>query len=233
MKVSIIVTSYNYGYYLDRCLRSCLSQNFPSNQYEVLAVDDASTDNSVEVLKRHADRENFRFIVNESNQGVGEAANKAIRNCRGRYFVRVDADDYISENLIFLLSYYLDTNPDAFCVSCDYHHVDDLGSVLERKFAQTDPISCGIMYRTDLIMRFGLYNEQFRHREEEELRARLGEIYKIHHLRYPLYRYRLHNSNKTRNLEEMGRFKGLLGELYGTNSHQDAAGSTANAGAQE
>jgi glycosyltransferase involved in cell wall biosynthesis len=214
MKVSIIVTAYNYGRYLERCLRSCLSQNYPQDSYEVIAVDDNSNDNTAEILKKFDHYSNYRFIINEKNVGVAEAANIGIRASLGQYFVRVDADDYVNEDLILFLTRYLMENHDAFCVSCDYVLVDDFENKIERKYAETNPISCGIMYRKDLVARFGLYNSGFRHREEEELRARLAEDYQIHHLRIPLYRYRMHNTNKTKNLNEMDEYKNYIDVLY-------------------
>ncbi|MBX3048307.1 MAG: glycosyltransferase family 2 protein [Anaerolineales bacterium] len=207
MKATIIVTSYNYGAYIDRCLRSCLTQNFPNNDYEVIVVDDASTDNTVKILAKFKKHKNFRYFVNEENKGVAESANVGIREAMGQYFVRVDADDYINEDLLLFQTRYLAENHEAFCVSCDYVMVDEFGNKLERKYAETDPVSCGIMYRTDLIRNLGMYNSEFRHREEEELRARLAEYYQIHHLRIPLYRYRMHESNKTKNKAAMDQFK--------------------------
>lgn len=215
MKASIIVTSYNYGSYVERCLRSCLSQNFPANEYEVVLVDDASTDDTRALLEKFKDQPNLRVILNDTNVGVAEASNIGVRASRGQFFVRVDADDYINRDLVSFLTRYLTENHDAFCVSCDYFLVDDFGNKLERKYAETSPISCGIMYRTDLISRLGLYNSEFRHREEEELRARLAEQYAIHHLRIPLYRYRMHANNKTKNKEEMERYLGLKQMLHG------------------
>ncbi|MEM8857638.1 MAG: glycosyltransferase family A protein [Chloroflexota bacterium] len=215
MKASIIITSFNYGDYIERCLRSCLSQNFPKNQYEVIVVDDASTDKTAEVLEKFASYfDNFRYIINKQNVGVAEASNIGIKASLGRYFVRVDADDYINPDLLFFLTRYLEENHDAFCVSCDYYLVDDYGNKIERKYAESSPVSCGIMYRTDVISKLGLYNKDFRHREEEELRARLSDYYNIHHLRIPLYRYRMHTSNKTKNLGAMQEFKEILNERY-------------------
>lgn len=112
-----------------------------------------------------------------------------------------DYDDYINENLAHFMRTYLVANHDAFCVSCDYIIVDEYESKIERKYAETHPISCGIMYRTDLLMDLGGYNPDMRHRAEEELRARLGDKYRIHHLRIPFYRYRMHSNNKTKDPE--------------------------------
>ena len=63
------------------------------------------------------------------------------------------------------------------------------------------------MYRKDLLTKAGLYDPRFRHLEEEELRRRLGEVYRIHHLRIPLYRYRMHGANKTKRAEEMAVYR--------------------------
>ena len=57
------------------------------------------------------------------------------------------------------------------------------------------------MYRKDLFVKLGSYNPEMRHKEERELRKRLGSDYKIDHLRMPFYRYRMHDSNKTKSKE--------------------------------
>ena len=79
--------------------------------------------------------------------------------------------------------------------------VDEYENILERKYAEKDNISCGIMYRRELLIELGSYNSGMRHKEEVELRKRLGEFYKIHHLKIPFYRYRMHNNNKTKQPE--------------------------------
>jgi len=214
MKASIIVTSYNYGKYVERCLRSCLSQNFPKDEYEVILIDDKSTDNTVEIVEKFKIFPNFRYYVNEKNVGVAESANIGIRASLGRFFVRVDADDYVNKDMLYFLVRYLEENHDAFCVSCDYVMIDDFQNKIERKYAETDNVSCGILYRTDLVTQYGMYNKDFRHREEEELRARLAEYYNIHHLRIPLYRYRMHSNNKTKQKVEMDKFYNKLKEEY-------------------
>jgi glycosyltransferase involved in cell wall biosynthesis len=196
-KVSIIVTNYNYEKYLPRCIRSCLAQkNIP---VEVIVIDDCSTDNSLKSLEVF--KEDIKVISNKDNLGVAESANIGIRAAKSQFVVRVDADDFINSNLCFFMYQYLENNHDAFCVSCDYVLVDRHENVIERKYAEEDNISCGIMYRRDLLLEMGGYNSKMRHREEEELRKRLGEYYKIHNLRIPLYRYRMHKNNKTKDPE--------------------------------
>lgn len=81
-KACLVVTSYNLAHFIERCLRSCLSQNFPSEQYEVIVVGDASTDGSPMVVEKYQRHPNFRLIVNPKNGGVAEVANIGIRASR-------------------------------------------------------------------------------------------------------------------------------------------------------
>jgi glycosyltransferase involved in cell wall biosynthesis len=195
--VSIVVTNYNYGKYLPRCLRSVLSQKYIKT--EVIVVDDGSTDDTIERITPFLD--DIKFIKTPTNLGVAGASNLGLKHAKGQYFIRVDADDFVNTNMCYFMKEYLEANNDAFCVSCDYTLVDNFENVLERKYARVDNISCGIMYRKDLLYDLGGYNDNMRHREEEELRKRLGDTYKIHHLEMPFYRYRMHNYNKTKSPE--------------------------------
>ena len=213
MKISIIITNFNYGKFIDRCIRSCLNQNYSSGlknlnkDYEIILVDDCSTDDSKEKILRYKKFKNFSYIFNKKNIGVAKSANKAIHKSKGKYFVRVDADDYISVNLINILSFFLDENPEFFGVACDYFYVDQHGSQIKKILSKETPIACGIMYNKKKFVKYGSYNSKFRHREEEELRLRLGDKYKIYNLPFPFYRYRMHKFNKTKSLDYLQNFK--------------------------
>ena len=195
--VSVIITNYNYEKYISRAVRSCLNQSHVN--HEVIVVDDCSTDKSIETLRPF--KEQIRIVSTGVNAGVAAAANVGVKNSRGQFFIRVDADDYVNKDMCYMMKTYLEANHDAFCVSCDYLIVDDFENTLTRKYAENENISCGIMYRKDPFVQAGAYNDKMRHREEEELRKRLGQEYKIHHLRIPFYRYRMHNTNKTKEPE--------------------------------
>ena len=195
--VSIIITNYNYSRYLSRAIRSCISQKFVN--VEVIVVDDCSTDNSMQVVSFFENK--IKIIQNERNLGVGESSNIGVKTANARYVIRVDADDFISSDTCYIMKRYLSENRNAFCVACDYWIVDEYENKIERKCAKEKNISCGIMYRRDLFLELGGYNSKMRHREEEELRKRLGEKYCIDYLKIPLYRYRMHDHNKTKTKE--------------------------------
>jgi glycosyltransferase involved in cell wall biosynthesis len=197
MKTSIVVTNYNYGNFVERAVRSCLHQRLVQETTEVVVVDDASTDHSRLALDGFRGHPQVRLLVNDRNLGVAAAANAGIRAARGQYVVRVDADDFVSEWFVFFLQTYLEMNHEAIGVACDYSLIDAAENTVRRCHADAEPISCGILYRRDALVAAGLYNPDFRHCEEMELRRRMGEDYAVHHLRMPLYRYRKHGGNKT------------------------------------
>jgi glycosyltransferase involved in cell wall biosynthesis len=198
--VSIVITNYNYGKFLPRCLRSCLSQKF--SNYEVILVDDSSTDNSTDVAQPFLEsNENLKLICNSQNLGVAESANIAVNASRGQFFIRVDSDDFVTSAMSYIMYKFLEANHYSFGVACDYYLVDNYEDKIQRQSAKESPISCGIMYRRDLFLELGGYNPKMRHREEEELRKRLGEKYRIDYLKMPFYRYRMHDSNKTKTKE--------------------------------
>ena len=195
--ISIIVTNYNYSKYIQRCLRSCINQKYVN--HDVIVVDDCSTDDSIEKLSPFL--EDIKLYKTSENSGVAAAANLGVKKSKSQFFIRVDADDFITSNMCYIMKEYLEANNDCFCVSCDYYMVNNGEDVVERKYSAVDDISCGIMYRRDLFLDLGGYNSNMRHKEERELRKRLGSDYKIDHLRMPFYRYRMHDSNKTKSKE--------------------------------
>lgn len=197
MIISVIVTNYNYGNYLGRCIRSLMDQSLPKNSYEVIVVDDCSTDHSRQVMQSFSGF--IRPVLNEANLGLGATCNVGLKMALGRFVVRVDADDYVHHDFLLVSQLYLAMNYE-FCdaVAVDYLEVDDAERVLFRKNCDTDPIACGITYKMDVLTRIGLYNAQLRIHEDIEIRKRFEEAGLVRHrLPIPLYRYKQHPNSLT------------------------------------
>ena len=97
-KVSIIVPVYNVEKYLERCLDSLINQSF--HDIEILAINDGSTDRSLEILKKYESTDNRIKIINNSNVGVSETRNIGIMESKGEFIVFVDSDDWIDKDMI-------------------------------------------------------------------------------------------------------------------------------------
>jgi glycosyltransferase involved in cell wall biosynthesis len=206
--VSIIITTYNYAQYIERAIRSALDQSLDGDQYEVIVVNDASTDNTVEILENFADE--IRAFNLEKNLGLSGARNFGVRKARGQFIIFLDADDYFHKELISTQKLFLDENNSLDAVSVDYYLVDDRGKHINHINAEEQPIACGIMFRKDFLYNIGLYDESFRAREEEDLRIRWKSKYNIYNIILPLYRYRMHDNNLTKNHDEMEKHRELL-----------------------
>lgn len=199
--VSVIITAYNYDRYLERCLRSVLDQSLSKSQYEIIVVNDGSTDKTKEVLDNYADV--ARVFHLEKNRGLSYARNFGIKKARGMFVVFVDADDYIQHDMLLIQKTFLTENNKLDAVSVDYYLVDERGTHIEHVNAEEKPIACGIMFRKDFLYDVGLYDESFRAREDEDLRIRFLKKYKIYNIILPLYRYRMHDSNLTKDKQKM------------------------------
>lgn len=114
IKLSIIIPVYNTGKYLDDCLISLLHQDIPHEEYEIICVNDGSTDNSLEILNGYAsDNENI-IVIDQQNAGHAAARNVGLEAAQGRYIWFVDSDDYIDPGCFGFLLYILDTNQIEF-----------------------------------------------------------------------------------------------------------------------
>ena len=113
--ISIIVPIYNVGKYLPRCIESILNQTF--NNFELILVNDGSTDNSGVVCDDYAKKDTRIKIIHKSNGGVSSARNAGLYVAKGEYIGFVDPDDYIDKNMYEkLYRLCIDNNSDiAIC----------------------------------------------------------------------------------------------------------------------
>lgn len=210
--VSIIITAYNYEKYIERAVRSCLDQSLQNSQYEIIVVNDCSTDNTKKILENYADE--IRVFHLEKNSGLSAARNFGVKKAKGQFVVFLDADDYIQKDLLLIQKTFLAENNTLDAVSVDYYLVDERGNHLEHVNTEEKPIACGVMFRKDLLLDIGLYDESFRAREEEDLRIRFLKKHKIYNIILPLYRYRMHDNNLTKNEGEMDKYQQKLNDKH-------------------
>lgn len=121
-KISIIVPVYNTEKYLRTCLDSIMAQTF--TDFEVILVDDGSTDSSGKICDEYAAKDERFFVVHKSNEGVSRARITAFEHSKGELITFIDSDDYVSPEYIEKLAspFVLD---DIDMVSCDYYIVEN------------------------------------------------------------------------------------------------------------
>lgn len=99
IKVSVIVPVYNVEDYLIECLTSIINQTL--KEIEIICIDDCGTDNSINILKEYAKKDDrIRIISHKENKGLGPARNTGIKESKGEYISFIDSDDYISRDYL-------------------------------------------------------------------------------------------------------------------------------------
>jgi glycosyltransferase involved in cell wall biosynthesis len=189
---SVIIVNKDKDKYLGRCIRSCLKQSLDRGRYEVIVIDDASTDNSREIISDFG--EEIKPIYLQNNVGVAEASNLAIRRAMGQFIIRVDSDDYINENTLLFMTELLSANPSIGFVYADHLLVDEQEKPLGRlELGTLEDLfkhGAGVMFRKSNLESVGLYDKQFKNAEDRDLLQRYLKNFDGYHLPLPLYRYR-------------------------------------------
>ena len=121
--ISIVMPVYNAGVYLKDAIQDILHQTY--TDFELICVDDGSTDQSKDVLNYYADSDDRIHIISQYNQGAGAARNIGIDNAKGKYLLFLDADDRFELNLLKnSVSKIKDTNADIVLFGIDTFYSD-------------------------------------------------------------------------------------------------------------
>lgn len=129
---TVIIAVYNVERYLLDCLESISKQTYTN--FEIIAIDDCSNDNSLSILKNYED-DRLRVFRHETNKGQGAARNLGIRKALGRYILFVDSDDLIqNDTLEKLYKGFVSTNVDYIRFNATSFIDGDKTSFLERKY---------------------------------------------------------------------------------------------------
>lgn len=114
---SIIIPIYNTAEYLENCLDSIINQNF--NNFEIICINDGSTDNSTEILKKYTKIDSRIKAISQKNSGIGKTRNKAIEIANGEYLVFVDSDDFIKSEFLNYIVQNIINKPDVVIFGAD------------------------------------------------------------------------------------------------------------------
>lgn len=194
MKVSIIIPTFNYDKYVARAIRSCIEQSFPTNDFEIIVINDSSKDSTRYILESYGHW--ITVVEHKENMGLPYSRNHGINIAAGKYIVNLDADDYLHSDFLKICYLYMEFNK-CDAVATDYFLVDDKSETIERMNVYNEPIACGIMFRKEQMIDIGLYDTSLRIAEDVDFRMRFNKKYNIESIQLPLYRYRMHKQNIT------------------------------------
>jgi glycosyltransferase involved in cell wall biosynthesis len=206
--VSVIIPCYNQAHFLGEAIASVLVQSYP--YFEVVVVDDGSTDHTSEVAARYS---GVRY-VRQSNQGLSAARNAGLRRSQGGYVVFLDADDRLLPGALEVGVQCLEAHLGCLFVSGRYRNIASDGSISRNQplplTIGTDPYAAllqenyigmhaTVMYRRAAFEFVGGFDPSLRACEDYDLYLRIAKNFPTHHHGVTVAEYRHHGANMSRN----------------------------------
>ncbi|MCW3160407.1 glycosyltransferase family 2 protein [Chryseobacterium oryctis] len=211
MKFSILIANYNNGKFFQNCYNSIIAQNY--SNWEVIILDDCSTDNSVEIITRLIDGDKrFKLFKNETNSGVGITKAKLIELADGDICGFVDPDDAISPNALRANIIVFEKEKDVVLCYSKFSKFDENFKPLGIEFStkqviNNDPyfFNCPVhivhfvAFRKDVYMQTEKMNTSLKIAEDQDLYLKMYEKGKVHFINENNYYYRIHSGGISQN----------------------------------
>jgi glycosyltransferase involved in cell wall biosynthesis len=207
-EVSVIIPTYNSADLVVEAIDSVLAQTV--SDYEIIVVDDGSTDNIDEVIKSYDAPIEF---MKQPNGGAAVARNTGMQRASGEYIALLDADDIWLPSKLETQVEFLDRNPDVGMVCCDgFRWIPPaqpsegrLLSVLRGRPPRRPTLdlmfkmhminTSSVVFRKDLFKRTGYMNQAIKHGQDFEFFLRLAALKPVAYIDFPLMAYRVHSAN--------------------------------------
>lgn len=209
-RISVILPAYNAKQYIEQAVESILNQTF--TDFELIILNDGSTDNTPEIIKHYADADKrVVFVDNTVNRGLIAVLNQGLDMARGEFIARMDADDISLPQRFEKQVAYLETHPDVGVLGTLIQGFGkfDLPGIQIPVVTALDLLKDAyvahpsVMLRKSLVDKYNLrYNPEYKHCEDLELWSRMIFLTKIHNIMEVLLMYRITGDNiSTQNWE--------------------------------
>ncbi len=212
-KISVVIPTYNQARYLKKCIGSVLSQT--RKPYEVIVVDDHSTDQTSKIAKKF---KTIKYIRHKSNFGALKTFNDCLRRAKGDYILMVSGDDFLENDILNKETAVLENNSKVGLVFAQSYELQNgkrkliihpsagKKNFISRKKEFEKLLINGdyIPYMTALIpkkvyQKLGFWDENLPYSHDYEFFIRVAKKYKIAYIAEPLATYRIHDSNFHKN----------------------------------
>jgi glycosyltransferase involved in cell wall biosynthesis len=203
-EITVYIPSHNYGAYLKAAVESVLRQTRGS--WELLIINDNSLDQTPQIMELYKCDERIR-LFHTKGIGLPSVCNLALREAKGKYLIRLDGDDVFDENILLVLSNYLQNNRGYDLVFPDYYLMDESGEILSQerreKIYDNNHVldvpangACSLI-RVETLNKIGGYREDLGSQDGYDLWNKVLSQGKCMNVNLPLFYYRRHTSNLT------------------------------------
>jgi glycosyltransferase involved in cell wall biosynthesis len=210
-RVTVLMTVYNDERYVGEAVESILAQTF--GDFELVIVDDGSTDRTPEVLQRYRSLDARLRVLTQPNAGTAISANLGLSRSRGEYIARIDSDDISLPERLALEVDYLDRHPEVALVGGGAYLIDSVGNVIGRRnitprypklalrsrciYQQSD-----VMFRREVVLGLGgyrarLHGATYSGAEDYDLWLRISDVAEVGKLPQIIGKWRINPSGYT------------------------------------
>jgi len=214
IKISVIIRAYNSGKFIKEAIDSVLNQTINQNFYEIVVIDDGSTDNTGGALKPY---KNQIRLIKLKHLGNVKALNRGIVEAKGRYLIILDADDLFLPDILEKMLSLFKKKKNIDFIYCDYYEKDIKNGRKKKVSLKSNifnSIAGGIMFKKKMLEKLGMYNQKLIFPEYDIL-IKAKKKYKGFYLPQPLFVYRRHKNSITANKEKVELGKRQLFSKYG------------------
>ncbi len=203
MKISVYIISHNYGKFVMQAIKSVINQTY--SNWELILVDNSSTDNTLEIFKKFKKHKKVK-IISLNNKNFPQACNIAVKKASGEYVIRLDGDDYFDHNILKVFSGYLEKNKKTALLFSDYFFISSDNKIISYEWTEKKgnnkhkilpPNGACCLIRKRFLKEAGFYREDLGAQDGLDIYFKLKKKYKIHNINLPLFYYRRHSNNLT------------------------------------
>ena len=211
--VTVYIPCRNYGRFLKKCVESVFDQLYKN--WEMIIIDEASDDDSLKIAESYCQQypEQVLLIKNEKPTGLQRIANHVLSLAKGKYMIRLDADDWFDECALLLMVAKLEATPNVGLVYGNYFYTDPQGEVLgierRRKLGMEDavghlpPHGACTMFRARSLKAVGGYSVDINAQDGWELWYKLYDRIGAASIDVPVFYYRQHGDSLSRDANRL------------------------------
>lgn len=209
-KITLVTPSLNQSKFIERTIKSVLSQNYPNLEY--IVMDGGSTDSTIDLLKKYSNKITW---ISEKDKGQSHAINKGLKKAKGEIVGYLNSDDYLENDCLYRVGEYFAKNKDMFWLTGKCRIVNETGEDIERfitvykniflKYARYRNICLinqfisqpATFWRKRITSEVGYFDEKLQYSMDYDYWLRIWKIHNLGFLDQYLAAYRIHSVSKS------------------------------------
>jgi len=231
--ISVIIPTFNGSKYIVETIKSVLAQDL--NDYEIIIIDDGSTDNTVELIQNLSPKIS---VVKQKNKGIAEARNRGISLATGKYIAFLDHDDVLHPEKLSAQLLCFKNNPDAGVIFGNFRRWyggdeneffgsklnpdlinSELSGWIYHKFLLTNwVLFSSALFKSEVIQDIGLFNSELPPSDDWDYAVRVSRKYKFYKMKQEVVLYRTHDNQTSRKvilINSEAEFRDKIIKQYG------------------